>query len=93
MALLPGIWDFHQQKTWGSKADNVLKYDGAGVSTVRTFTLAGCTTGLSTGDGLIQTLSGVSPTISSLYAQLTISLPDWDWWENPWYLPSDYLTI
>ncbi|CAE6952852.1 Ttn [Symbiodinium sp. KB8] len=25
--------------------DNVLKYDGAGVSTVRTFTLAGCTTG------------------------------------------------
>ena len=30
------------------KADNVLKYDGAGVSTVRTFTLAGCTTGTST---------------------------------------------
>ena len=27
------------------KADNVLKYDGIGVSTVRTFTLAGCTTG------------------------------------------------
>ncbi|CAK9003288.1 Titin (Connectin), partial [Durusdinium trenchii] len=26
-------------------ADNVLKYDGAGVSTVRTFTLAGCSTG------------------------------------------------
>ena len=31
-----------------SKADNVLKYDGAGVSTVRTFTLAGCTTGILT---------------------------------------------
>ncbi|CAL1153338.1 unnamed protein product [Cladocopium goreaui] len=29
----------------GGEADNVLKYDGAGVSTVRTFTLAGCTTG------------------------------------------------
>ena len=26
-------------------ADNVLKYDGMGISTVRTFTLAGCTTG------------------------------------------------
>ena len=24
----------------------MLKYDGAGVSTVRTFTLAGCTTGI-----------------------------------------------
>lgn len=39
--------------TWGSEADNVLKYDGAGVSTVRTFTLAGCTTGLPAGEACL----------------------------------------